>query len=123
MNTIGETTAQMQSAQVQYVRPVYRVREDKNSFFIDIELPGIKRECVSIALNKGQLNVVAKRTHQVPENWKKLRKESANHDYKLGLALNVEVNESKIAANLADGILTLELPKAEEVKPRRIDIN
>jgi HSP20 family molecular chaperone IbpA len=43
-------------------------------------------------------------------------------DYRLNLELNVRVNEAAISAQVTDGVLRLTLPKAEEAKPRRIEV-
>ena len=52
-----------------------------------------------------------------------LRRELPSGDFRLNLRLNVAVDEAKIKATVVDGILDLTLPKADEVKPRKIKVD
>jgi HSP20 family protein len=88
-----------------------------------VNLPGVSRDGVDISLKDGTLNIAGSREHGVPEGWRPLRRELPKGDYRLSLRLNVEVNESEISAKVEDGVLDLTLPKADEVKPRRIEVN
>ena len=59
----------------------------------------------------------------MPEGWRPLRRELTTGDFRLSLRLNVPVNEAKIKASVENGVLDLSLPKADEVKPRKIKIS
>lgn len=122
-NSTPQHQPEAHSKAIRTVRPRYGVREDAESFFIDIEVPGVKREHISLSLEKGQLELNAHRDTGVPSDWKVIRRETADFDYRLSLTLNVDVQEDAISANLDHGILSLQLPKAECVKARKIEIN
>lgn len=104
-------------------RPLYDVSEDQDAFTVRVSLPGVNRDGVEISLDDETLNVVGTHTGDVPEGWRPLRRELAEGDYRLSLRLNVPVNESKIKAHVENGVLDLSLPKADEVKPRKIKIS
>ncbi|MFP4259834.1 MAG: Hsp20/alpha crystallin family protein [Opitutales bacterium] len=104
-------------------RPVYDVSEDSEAFFIRVNLPGVKREGVDISIEDETLNIVATRAQSVPEGWRPLNRELPRGDYRLDLRLNVPINESEIKARVEHGVLELTLPKADEVKPRKIEVS
>lgn len=104
-------------------RPRYAVREDAESFAVEVSLPGVNRAGVDISLEEDTLTIVGTRTETVPEGWRALRRELNTEDYRLSLRLNVAVNEAAIKAQVEHGVLTLRLPKADEVKARKIAID
>lgn len=104
-------------------RPSYDVAESKEAFSVSVTLPGVKREGVDISIEEDTLTIVGTRSTQAPEGWRPLRRELPTGDYRLSLGLNVAINEAAISARVEDGILELTLPKAEAVKPRKIQVN
>lgn len=104
-------------------RPLYDVSENTDAFSVRVSLPGVARDGVDISLEEDTLTIVGTRTAGVPEGWRPLRRELATGDYRLSLRLNVPVNEAKIKAQVENGVLDLSLPKADEVKPRKIKIS
>jgi HSP20 family protein len=112
--TPAETTA---------LKPRYTVTSDKESYTVQIEVPGATRDSVDINLDSNLLTVRAKRKASVPVDWKPLHRELNEQDYLLRLKLNVPVNESKMSAKVENGVLTLNLPVKEAAKPRRIEVS
>jgi HSP20 family protein len=104
-------------------RPHYDIVENEDAFNVRVRLPGVNRDGVDISLEEDTLTVVATRTDTIPESWRPLRRELQRGDYRLSLRLNVAVNDAEIKAQVADGVLDLSLPKADEVKPRKIQIS
>lgn len=103
-------------------RPRYDVSESEDAFKIQVVMPGVGREGVDVSIEGESLNITGTRTMTAPEGWRPLRRELPEGDYKLNFRLNVPVNEAKITAHVEAGILDLTLPKADEVKPRKIKI-
>jgi HSP20 family protein len=90
--------------------------EDKDNTYVRAELPGVKREDVSVELTEGVLTLAARRTSQEGES---------RHAVELSRSLsvpNASVDASRITAALENGVLTVTLPKREESKPRRISV-
>ena len=120
-----EEKTPVQTAQRQSTRkPWFTTSESEDGFLVEVYVPGVNKSGVEISFEEDTLDIVARRTDATtPEGWKALRREIPREDYRLRLHLNVPVDASKIQALVEDGVLTLELPKAEEAKPRKITVS
>ncbi|MFP4166371.1 MAG: Hsp20/alpha crystallin family protein [Opitutales bacterium] len=103
-------------------RPHYDISESAEGFEVRVVMPGVNRSGVDISVDGEMLNITGTRTASVPKEWRRLRREAQEGNYRLNLRLNVPVNADKISATVEDGILRLTLPKADEVKPRKIKV-
>jgi len=121
-NCKSENNATVNAVSRTWRRPVYDVSENADAFNIRVNLPGLNRDAVEISIEDEMLNIVGKRSNPAPEGWRPLRRELPEGDYRLSLRLNVRIDEAKIKAKVEDGVLDLTLPKAEEVKPRKIKV-
>lgn len=110
-------------SEVAAIKPRYTVTNDKESYTIQIEVPGATREGMDINLDSNLLTVRAKRKTSVAADWKPLHRELNEQDYLLRLKLNVPVNESKMTAKVEHGVLILNMPVKEAAKPRRIEVS
>lgn len=104
-------------------RPRYDVVESGDAFSVCVTLPGVNRAGVDISIEDDTLTIVGTRSSPLPEGWRPLRRELSEGDYRLSMRLNVAINEAKISARVEDGVLELTLPKADEVKPRKIQVS
>lgn len=107
----------------EYAIPAYEVKESAEAFGLEIFLPGVAKDAVEISIDQGELVVTGGRTWKTPEGWTEIFRESSSLDFRLRLDLNDAVNVDKINAELELGVLRVTLPKAEALKPRRIDVN
>jgi HSP20 family protein len=128
MNTeLQKTKSEATSAKIEktrsWQRPRYDVSENPDAFSVRVSMPGVNREGVDLSLEDETLTVVGTHESSVPDTWRPLRRELSSSDYRLSLRLNVPVNEAEIKAQVQDGILLLSLPKADEVKARKIEIS
>ena len=100
------------------------VVEDENAFIVKASLPGIKPEDLDITYSKGMLTIKGeiKDEGETTKGQYHLR-ERRYGTFSRSLALPTTINAENIQADYNDGILTLKLPKAEEVKPKRIAIS
>lgn len=124
MNTVTKTTDQPanQASKQNWRRPLYDVSENEDGFSVRVNLPGVSKDGVDISLEEDVITVTGNRKSDLPKGWRALRRELPMGDYRLSLRLNVPVNEDQIQARVENGVLDLNLPKAEEVKPRKIKI-
>jgi HSP20 family protein len=104
--------------------PVLDVREDADNFIIRAELPGLKRDDISVSLQDGALVITGERTvEKVEEGVEVHRQERCYGKFQRILSLPTPVTADQIKAQYKDGVLTVTLPKAEEAKPKQIDIS
>lgn len=118
------TTDKKQASKPQlWRRPDYDVFESEEAFDVRVSLPGVERSGVDVSINGDDLSIVATRSADDTENWRPLRQELPQGDFRLNLRLNVKIKEDKVKAHVENGILNLTLPKADELKPRKIAIS
>ena len=103
--------------------PALDVQEDKDNYTVRVEVPGLKREDIEVSLNDGSLVISGERkTETVQEGAAVHRQERCYGKFSRVLALPKTVAAGHVKAAYKDGILTVTLPKAEEAKPRQIDV-
>ncbi len=106
-----------------YRKPWFTSSQTDDSYVVEVNVPGVNKHGVEIGYEDDTLDITAHRADtQVPEGWKPLRREISREDYRLRLQLNVPIDAGKITAKVENGVLTLTLPKAEEAKPRSIEV-
>jgi HSP20 family protein len=97
--------------------------EDKNSFVVKAELPGMKKEEIEISLHQGSLVISGERKFETEEgNGDASRSERYFGRFQRALELPKPVNPNEVIANYKDGILTVTLAKTEESKPKQITV-
>lgn len=118
-----QATARKDGAEEErFVAPYFELKESDEAFGLEVFIPGVAKDAVEIAVDQGELVVTARRRWNKPEGWTELFRESAEVDYRLRMGLNEAVDVEKINAEHENGVLRVTLPKAEAVKPRRIQI-
>ncbi len=98
-------------------QPRVDLYEDKENFHFRAELPGLKREDIQVEAGDGVLTISGTR-RSFSENGKDERKT----EFSRSVSVPARIEEGRITARYADGILTVTLPKAEEIKPKRIAV-
>ncbi len=106
----------------QTVAPRYTVKENAEAFVVTAYVPGVDRKALETHVDGENLTVSARRTWTPPKDATAVYREIPAADYRLVLELDHRVNHEAVRAELNQGVLTLTLPKAEAVKPRRIEI-
>lgn len=102
--------------------PAIDVDETGNEFIVRADLPGVKQEDVSIDCTGNQLSISAERKYETPEGGKSGRRERFYGSYQRSFTLPTGVDADNIAASFEGGVLTLNIPKTEQIKARRIQI-
>lgn len=100
------------------------VVERENEYVITAEIPGVKKENISVTLENGVLTVSAEVRDAVEKQGERIvRQERRYGNYVRSLRLGAQVEEKNIKAQYKDGLLQLTLPKAESVKPKKINVD
>src|SRR5262245_15699132 len=103
--------------------PALDLYEDKDSLVVRAELPGMKKEDINISLHENTLTVSGERRNEKKyEGSATSREERVFGRFTRSLALPKRVDSSKVKASYKDGIRTGTVPKAEDAKPRQIEI-
>ena len=101
--------------------PQVDIYEDKSGITVLADMPGVDKEGVSIDLKEDQLTINGKIS--LPEEKETvLHKEYAVGNYFRQFSLSDVIDREKITAKMADGVLTLTLPKAEKAVPKKISV-
>jgi len=88
-----------------------------------VELPGMRKEDIELSLHDGMLTISGERKDESAEGEKTGRTERFIGKFRRSISLPTRVDANKVNATYKDGILTVTLPKAEEVKPKQIQVN
>ena len=109
----------------QGLAPRLDVVERENEFVVQAEMPGITRDDIEVTLENGILTISGECRNEKEESngGRLIRQERQYGKYVRSLRLGKDVDEKKVKANYKDGILELTLPKSEEVKPKKINVN
>jgi len=105
------------------LKPLYEVRETDDAYGVTVFLPGVSKENLEITAEAGEFRIVGRRSWKQPDGWTALYRESADAAYELSLAHDNAIDADNIAAELRDGVLRVSLPKAESLKPRKIEVS
>jgi HSP20 family protein len=104
--------------------PALDIHEDKDSFIVQAELPGMKREDIEVSLHDGALSISGERKAEKQyEAAEVYRTERFLGKFQRTISLPVPVAADKVKAQYQDGVLTVTLPKTEAAKPKQIDVN
>jgi len=103
--------------------PPLDLYDDKEAFLVTLELPGLKKEDIGLSLHDGVLTVSGERKFDsVAAKGGSFRSERPHGKFERSIALPSRVQPEGVNATYKDGILTVRLPKAEEAKPRQIEV-
>ena len=103
--------------------PLTDVVEDQDKYSLHLDLPGVKKEDVKITYNNGQLVISGERkSENVHKDATYHHVERAFGKYYRAFNLPEKIVEDKINADFKDGMLNITIPKAEETKPKQIEV-
>lgn len=104
--------------------PALDLFEDRDNVFVRVELPGMKKEDIELSLHDGTLSISGERKGEEKfQDAEMYRSERFFGRFQRTITLPTTVASDKVKAQYKDGILTVTLPKAEEAKPKHIDVS
>jgi HSP20 family protein len=103
-----------------YAAPPVDIYETPDGLVVLADLPGVAKEALEVRVDHNVLTIRGQARHVIPG-------EVTYREYDLSnffrqFELSEKVAQSHITADLKSGVLTLHLPKAEEAKPRQIEV-
>jgi HSP20 family protein len=104
--------------------PRVDLSETEDNYYIHVDLPGMGKDDLEINYQDGTLSISGERhAEETEENRKFVRVERSYGRFYRAFTLPQAVQDDQIDATFENGVLNITVPKAEEVKPRRIDIH
>ena len=113
--------ATQEPRRVQYATPLVDVESNEEGYTIRAEMPGVDKSGLEITVDNGELTIVGHR-HTSELTGEPVYREIRNNDFRRVYELDPAIDTAKISARIEQGIVTLTLPKAESVRPRKIAV-
>lgn len=105
-----------------FATPPASVSESGDGYHLELEMPGVSKEGLEISIENNELSIVGRRSNSTIAGTL-IHRESRANNYRRTFEIDPSIDREKISARINQGIVTLTLPKAEEVKPRRIQVS
>lgn len=102
--------------------PAVDVLEEKDRYTVKAELPGVKQEDIKISLDDNVLTLKGERKSETEKKDDYYYRERVYGEFSRSFRLPTDVDAEKIEATYQDGVLKVDIPKSEEVKPKEISI-
>jgi HSP20 family protein len=117
----SELAARPEQKPVQYATPPADVESAKEGYTIHAEMPGVDKSGLEVTVDNGELTILG---HRRAEEFagEPVYREIRRNDFRLVFELDPTIDTARITARIDQGVLTLTLPKAESVKPRKITV-
>lgn len=103
--------------------PTVDIEESENEIIIHAELPGINPDEIAIQMEGDTLTIRGERLVKKEEREKKyIRVERSYGSFQRSFSIGVPVKNDEVNAQYNEGVLTITLPKAEDIKPKQIPV-
>ena len=110
-------------ARLEAFTPRTNLSETENAFELTVELPGMKPEEFNVEFKEGVLWVTGEKREEKEEKEQTFHRIERHYgEFRRGIPLTSKVNEEAIEAHFENGVLRVTVPKAEAVKPRKIEV-
>lgn len=106
----------------QFVAPMATVLENNDGYTLQVEMPGVNKEGLEMWVENNELTIVGRRSLPAVQGTL-LHRESRRENFRRAFELDPSIDTEKISASIEQGVVTLTLPKAEQVKPRKIAVS
>jgi len=102
--------------------PALDLYQNNDNVVAVVEVPGMRKEDIDISLHDGMLTIAGERQSSSSEGENAERTERFTGKFRRSITLPTRVDADKVSASYKDGILTVTLPKAEEAKPKKVEV-
>lgn len=121
MTQDGRPTREQQPDRKGWLQPQVNIVERTDGYLLEAEMPGVSKDGLDLILEGNELTIIGHRKNTVAEA-QQVYRESLDRDYRRSFELDPAIDTKGIVAHFENGVLILELPKAERVKPRKIAV-
>ena len=106
-----------------FFSPYTDIHETEQAVVVSMEMPGVDKSSIDIRLDKGVLTVKGTIDSQRYESLRPIYSEYNVGNFVRTFTVSTKIDSARITANVADGVLTVALPKAAEALAKRISVN
>lgn len=111
-----------QQAQERFVAPLATVLENGDGYTLQVEMPGVNKEGLEMWVENNELTLVGRRSLPTVQGTL-VHREMRRDNFRRAFEIDPSIDAAKISAKIEHGVVTLTLPKAEQVKPRKITVS
>jgi HSP20 family protein len=104
-------------------RPLVDLFEDEDQLVLKVDLPGIDQNTLDVQLTGEELTIRGDRPWVQPEKGGAVHSERPFGQFHRGFKLGIPVQHDQVQAGYKDGVLTVTLPKADTMKPKKIAVS
>ena len=108
--------------QEQAIVPAVDIFENAAGITVQADMPGVSRDRLDVHIDSDTLAIEGVAEIPMPQGMDAIYADIRAKRYQRSFSLSRELDTARIEANLKDGVLTLHIPKREEHKPRRIEV-
>lgn len=119
----NKTLSKSESTQTAAIMPRVDVLEDKSGITLYADLAGVAKDKLSLQIDADTLTIEGELGLNMPEGMEASHAEINLPRYRRVFALSKELDSEKISAQFEQGVLKLNIPKAEHLQPRKVQIN
>ena len=102
--------------------PAVDVYEKEDAVLLRCDMPGVSDQHLNITVEDSVLTLEGDQEFCAPDGYTCLTREYDRGTFRRSFRLAEDIDQSKITARIKNGVLDLELPRSEKVKPRKIKI-
>jgi HSP20 family protein len=106
----------------QFQAPCASVLETTEGYMLHVEMPGVNKEGLEISIENNELTLIGRRSLPTVDG-NLVHRESRRENFRRAFELDPSIDGNRITAKIDQGVVTLALPKAEHVKPRKITVS
>jgi len=121
-----QKTERREVAELAADRPVYTpatdIFEKSDSLLVVSDMPGVDEKSVDVTLENDVLTITGHQQAAEPEGYAAVRRGAVPGVFRRSFTLTADIDRARIQARIQNGVLRLELPKAEEAQPRKIAV-
>jgi HSP20 family protein len=105
----------------QFIAPAATVLENTDGYTLEVEMPGVSKENLEMWVENNDLTILGRRSMPSVEGTL-IHRESRSENFRRSFEIDPSIDAGKISAKIEQGVVTLTLPKADQVKPRKIAV-
>ena len=123
MNTLVRKNRETDRVQTEeFIVPTASLMETSDGYALEVEMPAVNKDGLEISVENNELTIIGRRSLPQIEGTL-IHRESRSENFRRTFELDPSIDSEKISAKIKQGVVTLALPKAEHVKPRKITVS